>query len=689
LGELYEHGNGHGEVLDARAQKLAALDPDGHHVVMPSHEAHPDYFPQTSGSATGSCDSGFGAAARRSMFGKAIDVGDDVGDAVQDGYATIVHASKGPMFPDQEAMKKQVRDALIKPQYSVSDYYWEDGFFRWLATHQVFENSTLMVISVNALWLAIDTDNNTASTLLDATPLFFVADNLFCVYFFGEWLTRYMAFKHKRDGLKDAWFVFDSILVGLMVAETWLLTLFLLIKGGEGNPLGNASILRLLRLLRLSRLAKMLRSMPELLILIKGMGASMKSVFYTMLLLCTFMYVFAIAFTQLTAGTEMGEMYFSGIPKSMITLLLAGTFLDNLGPVLFDIAGDDSSELQGGHLIFGIAFLLFICLAALMVMNMLIGVLCEVVQSVADIEKEMLAVTFTHERIRRVVNELDKDNDGNISKAEFMEIMASKEAIQTLAEVDVDPVGLVDFADEIFNDDSDEADGTGEGEPKMRELQFEEFMDAVLNLRSSNQATVMHIIDFTKVMRKEFKRMEVNMERKLDKQTSGSQKQSNGIRRSMSTPPGGLTRARSTSSLCQSTSSMSPHATAIRGSFDNLPCPPYSPMSKAETSFSSESNTFPGPITPLAPLRRPNMPKSYMLDAPQMQVNQMPPKGVQQVEVFLTAGLEELRKIRQPSLPGSVRKSMMLEAWAAQMSSQLMEGLNELHQVQEFELPFF
>eukprot|EP00419_Tripos_fusus_P050768 CAMPEP_0172840548 /NCGR_PEP_ID=MMETSP1075-20121228/29406_1 /TAXON_ID=2916 /ORGANISM="Ceratium fusus, Strain PA161109" /LENGTH=63 /DNA_ID=CAMNT_0013684405 /DNA_START=154 /DNA_END=342 /DNA_ORIENTATION=+ len=63
------------------------------------------------------------------------------------------------------------------------------------------------------------------------------------------------------------------------------MTTVMLVMGGDGAVgLGNASILRMARLLRLTRLfrmARLLRAMPELLILVKGMAAAMRSVVFT------------------------------------------------------------------------------------------------------------------------------------------------------------------------------------------------------------------------------------------------------------------------------------------------------------------------------------------------------------------------------------------------------------------------
>merc|ERR1719487_2866143 len=122
----------------------------------------------------------------------------------------------------------------------------------------------------------------------------------------------------------------------MMVLETWIFTIILVLfmpDGGSGGG-GNAGIMRLARLLRLSRMARMgklLRVMPELMIMIKGMKAATRSVFFTLVLLVVIMYVYAIAFVQLADGTEVGEKWFPAVPESMYTLLLYGVFLDNIG----------------------------------------------------------------------------------------------------------------------------------------------------------------------------------------------------------------------------------------------------------------------------------------------------------------------------------------------------------------------
>jgi len=392
-----------------------------------------------------------------------------------------------------QGMREKVKEAISKPHYNVFDYYHESGIWPRIAKSHIFENLTLTIISINALWMWIDTDNNSADSLLEADVVFQVAEHFFCVYFSFEWFVRFMSFRRKLDGLNDGWFIFDSALVIMMVAETWVMTSILLIMGGEGGGgLSNASILRLFRLLRLSRLARMLRSMPELMILIKGMVAAGRSVFFTLCLLLLLLYIFSIAFTQLTAGTTCGELYFKTIGDSMYTLLIVGTFLDNLGPVMNSIKED--------HLVYMFIFLAFIALAALMVMNMLIGVLCEVVSGVATAEKEDMMISFVRGQLRKVVNEIDTNCDDSISEKEFDLIVKNKVAISALVECGVDPLILIDMKDHLFTaDDPDDPDEES-NEEEEKTFTFNEFLDLVLQLRGSNRATVKEMVDLRKYL---------------------------------------------------------------------------------------------------------------------------------------------------------------------------------------------
>lgn len=305
-------------------------------------------------------------------------------------------SSQKSLYVDAAAMKAKVHQTLTRKKYNVCDFYKETGCPQRIARSPIFDKATLSVIAFNALWIAIDTDWNKAELLFDAHPIFIVCENFFCIYFGFEWLVRFCSFRRKFDGLKDGWFVFDTFMVAMMVLETWIfgiLTYMMKPGAGSGAGAGNVSIMRLARLLRLSRMARMgklLRLMPELMIMLKGMIAATRSVFFTLLLLIIILYIFGIGFVQLSKGNDVISHYFDTVPISMQNLLVYGIFLDNVGRLMEDLASHEP--------ILPFLFFIFVLLGAFTVMNMLIGVLCEVVSAVASTESEEMLVSHVNEK---------------------------------------------------------------------------------------------------------------------------------------------------------------------------------------------------------------------------------------------------------------------------------------------------
>merc|ERR1719433_184416 len=111
------------------------------------------------------------------------------------------------VFPDASQMKESLREQMVKPQYCVTNFYWKTGFTQFIARHPRFENVTLAVIFLNAVWIAIDTDLNPGEVLTDSPPAFQVVEQCFCSYFSFE-MIRFCAFQRKCNCVRDPWFVF-------------------------------------------------------------------------------------------------------------------------------------------------------------------------------------------------------------------------------------------------------------------------------------------------------------------------------------------------------------------------------------------------------------------------------------------------------------------------------------------------
>merc|ERR1712217_875737 len=109
-------------------------------------------------------------------------------------------------------------------------------------------------------------------------------------------------------------------------------------------------------------------------------------------------------------------------------------------------------------------------------MNMLVGIICEVMTGVSSRETEDIALKLVKERIRVCLHKADSFKDGHISKAEFEHIITNPGAAKALAYAGVDVVALIDFADFLFQSDK-------HGEQFDVELDFDEFMSVVMQVR--------------------------------------------------------------------------------------------------------------------------------------------------------------------------------------------------------------
>merc|ERR1719159_1864323 len=89
----------------------------------------------------------------------------------------------------------------------------------------------------------------------------------------------------------------------------------------------------------------------------------------------------------------------------MFSLLCAGTFLDDIADVLMDF--------RDTNLVILVIFLVYVLLSCLTILNMLIGVLCEVVSAVSANEGETALIIDTQKQLESVFNELRKERGGD------------------------------------------------------------------------------------------------------------------------------------------------------------------------------------------------------------------------------------------------------------------------------------
>ena len=170
-----------------------------------------------------------------------------------------------------------------------------------------------------------------------------------------------------------------------MVFETWIV--LVIVKVASGYIKIDTGSLRMLRLCRLARMTRLMRCMPELVTMVKGMRVASRAVGSALLMLVSLTYVFALPmYAQLKQEAGVGH-HFGPLLMTMWTLMIYGTFLDSVGELL-----DQMLAIRAYDTV--LMFMIYALLSAMTMMNMLIGILCEVVTAVAKAEKEEAAISL-------------------------------------------------------------------------------------------------------------------------------------------------------------------------------------------------------------------------------------------------------------------------------------------------------
>merc|ERR1719291_120668 len=173
----------------------------------------------------------------------------------------------------------------------------------------------------------------------------------------------------------------------------------------------------------------------------------------------------------------------------MSTLLLGG-ILPDISPTTLEFAEED--------FFFAFFFFMFVLLAYVMIMNMLIGVLVEVVSVVASVEKESNQVASVKRVLQKWAPEADMDGDNMFGVNEFKNMLNTTGCARDLNDVGVDAIALIDHADFVYRDKD--------------ALTFSEMLSVVLGLRGRNDPKVQDLVQLRKFLQGEMQRIEMSLE---------------------------------------------------------------------------------------------------------------------------------------------------------------------------------
>merc|ERR1712113_51304 len=225
-------------------------------------------------------------------------------------------------------------------------------------------------------------------------------------------------------------------------------------------------------------------------------------------LLLVLVYVFGIAFrSQVDPGSELESMYFSSVTHSMWTLLLHGTLMDAVSVIANNILEKSGRFLAG-------LFLLYILLSSFTVLNMLIGVVCEMVANVRQAEDERMAKNLLTSSLMDVMLVYDLDGDESLHRSEFELFIQNPEVYDVLLQFGVDVDGLQTLVEVLFQDAKIKAsknDAIVKQNYKDETLTFNEILDLVVRLRGGNTPSVTDIVQLREYTKQRLDKIETSI----------------------------------------------------------------------------------------------------------------------------------------------------------------------------------
>merc|ERR1719491_2045693 len=241
-------------------------------------------------------------------------------------------------------------------------------------------------------------------------------------------------------------------------------------------------------------MARLMRAVPEMMVIIKGMVASTRTVVITGALMTLVLYTFCILFTDAYHERERAEdveepeieAMFGTMGKSMFSLFIYATILDDVTQATNAIRASENWWMLT-------AFMFVILISSFMMLNMLIGVLVEVVGATAEGEREKAIESNIREAIGHIFSNMDQDSNKEISRGEFLAMRKHKAVMDALGELDIHSAHFNLYAELLFRpSEEQESGGVVPG------ISYEKLVSMILRLRPGSFVSALDFAAFAK-----------------------------------------------------------------------------------------------------------------------------------------------------------------------------------------------
>ena len=223
----------------------------------------------------------------------------------------------------------------------------QDKFIR-IRSNKAFELFVISVIIFSALLVGAKT-YEMSPTVLKVTS---ILDWFISAFFLTEITIRFLAEEKKKNFFKSFWNIFDTLIVVVSLI-----------------PLDNTDMALIARLVRVFRVLRMISIIPELRILLVSLVKALPQLGYVMLLMFIIFYIYAAIGS--TLFEQINPTLWGDITISLLTLFRVMTFED-----WTDVMYETMTVYSWSW----IYYLTFIFLSAFAFLNMVIGIVVNVME---------------------------------------------------------------------------------------------------------------------------------------------------------------------------------------------------------------------------------------------------------------------------------------------------------------------
>ena len=239
-------------------------------------------------------------------------------------------------------------------------------FFR-IRHNKLFEWFVIAIIVFSALVIGV----KTYPIPPFVNQLVIVLDWLITIIFLVEIIIRFLAEPEKRNFFKSGWNIFDTVIVTVSLI-----------------PIDNSELAIVGRLIRIFRVLRMISIIPELRLLLNSLVKALPQLSYVMLLMFIIFYIYAAVGSTFFA--KINPTLWGDIAISMLTLFRVMTFEDWT---------DVMYETQVEYPFSWVFYLSFIFFTAFAFLNMVIGIVVNVLEEERQKQKDETVEDLHHEEL--------------------------------------------------------------------------------------------------------------------------------------------------------------------------------------------------------------------------------------------------------------------------------------------------